>query len=83
MRQPLAGYSGFGGHVYVSGEDFEELERNYSSFKVQRRPVGGDLWFEADMGIAELHLNPCSSPGCGFPKNRHGSGGRHDEISML
>ena len=55
-----AGHSSFGGVVYIGGEDFEELKRNLSTVKVQRRPVVSDLRFEADMGITELYLNACS-----------------------
>lgn len=62
------GHSDSGALVSVSGEDFEELEKNSSMVRVERRPVGSELWFEADMGIAELHLNPCYSFDCGLPK---------------
>ena len=61
------GHSSFGGVVYISGEDFEELKRNLSTVMVQRRPVGSDLRFEANMGIAELHLNACSRTDGGAP----------------
>ena len=36
----VVGHSSFGGVVYISGEDFEELKKNLSTVKVQRRPVG-------------------------------------------
>jgi hypothetical protein len=62
------GHSDSGGLVYVSGEDFEELEKNYSTVKIERKPLGSDLWFETNLGVAELHLNPCYSLDCGFPK---------------
>jgi hypothetical protein len=63
------GFSGDTGLVVVSGEDFEEVERNETMVKVQRWPLGSDLRFEAGDGIAELRLNPCSTPDCAFPRS--------------
>lgn len=63
------GHSGDRGSVDVSGEDFEEIERNDTMVKVQRRPLGSVLLFEAEDGTAELRLNPCSSPECAWPKD--------------
>jgi hypothetical protein len=60
------GHAGVGVLVDISGEDYEEIERNRTMLKVQRRPLGSELWFEADTGTAELHLNPCFSPACAF-----------------
>jgi hypothetical protein len=62
------GHAGFGGLVYVSGEDFEEIEKNVSVVRVERRPLGSELWFEVEMGIAELRLEGCDVLGCGFSK---------------
>lgn len=62
------GYSGFGGRVFVSGEDFEEIGNNDSTVKVERRPLGSEIWFETDTGTANLRLEGCDRPGCGYPK---------------
>jgi hypothetical protein len=59
-------HSSFGGLVDVSGDDFEEVEKNQTTIKVQRSPGAGILWFETDVGIAELHLRPCSSIECAY-----------------
>jgi hypothetical protein len=61
------GYSGFGARIEVSGEDFEEVERSEKGVKVQRPPKSSELYFEADVGRAELRLNACEVPGCGYP----------------
>ena len=63
------GHSGDRGSVDVSGADFEELGRNDTMIKVQRRPLGSILLFEAEDGTAELRLNPCFSPECALPKD--------------
>ncbi|CAI6331786.1 unnamed protein product [Periconia digitata] len=62
------GYAGGGGNVDIRGKDFEEVERNGSVVQVERRPLGSQLWFEADAGSAELVLEPCYEVGCGFPE---------------
>ena len=51
----------------MSGEDFKEVERTYKIVKIERRPLGSELYFEIDMGMAELHLNLCSLR-CMWPK---------------
>ena len=57
-------HSSMGGLIAVSGEDFEEVEKNQTTIMVQRSPGAGALRLEANMGIAELHLRPCFSIEC-------------------
>lgn len=55
-----------GGVIGVSGDDFEEVEKNETTVKVKRSPGGSVLWFEADLGNAELYLKPCTSIECAY-----------------
>lgn len=63
------GYCFPGGNISVSGEDFEELEKDILWLKIQRITLGSDMRFYADMGTAALRLNPCYLIECAYPKH--------------